>query len=574
MPPRDADERWLHGGAKITAGCDRRQCSSARGSSAACGIQLRMGPGARSPGRKTLRGRQVGAWRLEWRIGAGGQGEVWKVLPARGDRSPPRALKLCIAEDPVAQRRFASEVSILVSHRHERIMPILESDLGWEPLDGFAKAHAYFVMPLGAGTLADEQWTRDTLTALRLFKEACEGIRYLHQLQEPLFHRDIKPSNIVVLDEPLRAVVSDMGIATTEASMGELTATHEVVGSRWYRAPEVGHGNPATVQSDIYGLGRVLERILTGLDPRDMRPRPVAANQRGLSTRAAEALDAVIRRAAAPQPEDRFGSVDELLEAIPELLIDFAELTANAEIEEPALAPEEPGIRVPFSPGGELGSTVSTYPDGVERRLTWKPGGAGGFAYLTLAPTVSLELNPRDRLKAVEARTFRPFGWARRLGGGWNRFSGEFWHGVYFTDLSERRPDEVDTTSATFLMEDGTMVGITSEIIVDRVQGRLLPSHDSETAFVEGLFEALEFLRSNRALIGVSPPLRCSAGIEGLLGTKIAWEQGGRLRFSRPTHKRKIGYSFVVNDLDVDPAVVLRPFFEDLWACYELDRPE
>jgi serine/threonine protein kinase len=531
--------------------------------------------GSAVSGYRCRQGTRVGNWALQKALGKGGQAEVWKAVHAKGEPGPPRALKISLADDEKARQRFTAEVNLLREQSNSRgIMSVVDFSLDWSPLGDVASSHAYYVMPLGIGTLADERWRDDTLMLLRLFREACEGVRHLHELPSPIFHRDLKPSNTIVLEEPFGAVVADMGIATTEEALGTLTATHEVVGSPHYRAPEVRDGKPASVRSDIYGLGRVLERIMTSHEPSDIDPRPVPTKTRSLTPRAARALDDVIRRAVQPRPQDRFASVRELLDALPDLIIDSSSAQNEHEFEASHPIIENPGRHVPFPPGGELGSTVAVHPGDVERRLIWRPGHAGGFAYLTLAPARSVKLNARDRLKAARDLNFTPFGRDRRNGGGWSRFRGQFWHGVYWTDPSERRRDEVGTTSATLLREDGVLVGLTSEVIVEGPQGRVLPAQIAEEAFVEGLREALAYLHGSGALLGISPPLVCSVGVEGLSGTRLAGNPRGYLDLSSPTLEPKVDDAFMVNDFDVDPTVVLRPFFEELWAAYELDRPE
>ncbi|MBK8410336.1 MAG: protein kinase family protein [Sandaracinaceae bacterium] len=63
------------------------------------------------------------------------------------------------------------------------------------------------------------------LCACRLFREAAEGISFLHRQSPPVLHRDIKPSNIVILREGHSAVVADLGIAVEDGAHGQLTST-------------------------------------------------------------------------------------------------------------------------------------------------------------------------------------------------------------------------------------------------------------------------------------------------------------------------------------------------------------
>src|SRR5690606_11851081 len=99
--------------------------------------------------------------------------------------------------------------------------------------------------------------------------------------------------------------------------------THEVVGSRYYRAPEVLHGARGDARSDVYSLARPLEGLLVGLKPDELSPRSLPRGG-DLSDRACREIDAVIAKAASVEPGHRHASVEEFLRALPELHIDLA----------------------------------------------------------------------------------------------------------------------------------------------------------------------------------------------------------------------------------------------------------
>lgn len=273
-------------------------------------------------------GMTVGNWKISRNLGHGGQSEVWEARVSTGvHHTIPRALKICLATDEQARARFSQEVELLQKYKHAHIIPVLESNLSWEQEIGPEEATfhgAYYVMPRAEGSIINiPHLVRDTLTVLRLFRDICLAIDFLHTQNEPVLHRDLKPDNILILDEPFRAVIGDFGIATPIESQGSLTKTNEVVGTHTYRAPEIYLGRSATKESDIYGLGRILERLLTDQEPQDVLPRPIPA-ERHLSDRARKSLTEIMKRACAHAPENRFHSARDIISSLPNFIIDVS----------------------------------------------------------------------------------------------------------------------------------------------------------------------------------------------------------------------------------------------------------
>lgn len=284
-----------------------------------------MSPKSALEGYKLTPGLTIGSWRLQEPLGKGGQGEVWRVRHATTKHSPSRALKACLATDAKSRERFKREVEFLKAYAHRYIMPVIDSDLSWGSKPPADSEVSYLVMELGNGTI-DSYPGADILRTLELFKQACEAVTFLHNRESPVLHRDIKPSNLLVGSERFRVLVSDFGIATDEGRQGELTETHEVVGSQIYRAPEVAMGGPATVRSDVYSLGKVLERVLTNQVPNQEKPRPVPPGGL-LSDRLCAKLDEIITKATAWDPSGRYQTVGDFLEAIPPLQLDSVEVS-------------------------------------------------------------------------------------------------------------------------------------------------------------------------------------------------------------------------------------------------------
>jgi hypothetical protein len=133
-------------------------------------------------------------------------------------------------------------------------------------------------------------------------------------------HRDVKPQNVILTDEG-RPKVTDFGIARS-SDVESVTLTGTVMGTSEYIAPEQARGELVDYRSDVYSLGAILYELSTGEVPYPGE-NPVSVAMRHLhepvpSARASRPeiparLDAAIRRAMAKDPEERFGSMDELI---------------------------------------------------------------------------------------------------------------------------------------------------------------------------------------------------------------------------------------------------------------------
>lgn len=278
------------------------------------------------------KGDKIDSWILEARLGEGGQAEVWSARsPAK--HTPRAALKFCSHSDAQSRARFARELELLEKHAHARIVRVKQK--------GDYRGIPYFAMDLANRTL--EHVVTKTSPGLRvlqrspgllldLFRQACDGVAHLHA--NDVLHRDIKPSNILLFlegAEPIRAVLADLGIGSLAADQGALTRTLESVGTPDFRAPEAAQGRHSKA-SDVYSLGKTLEFIFTRRVPHDWGPG-TCSRDASVADPLWDALDALMDRACALKPGQRFQDAGDLLTAIPQTVLTMAGSPAPAAVD-------------------------------------------------------------------------------------------------------------------------------------------------------------------------------------------------------------------------------------------------
>jgi eukaryotic-like serine/threonine-protein kinase len=199
-----------------------------------------------------------GRYRLEQRIGAGGMASVWLAVDERLGR--PVAVKIVadtLAGDEQWLRRFRREAQAAARLSHPGVVPVFDY--------GVEDDRPYLVMEyVTGGTLARRLKGDDAPPPPphRLAREMLTALGAVHAAG--ILHRDIKPANLL-LDEGDHVRLTDFGIAQPQDATA-LTRTGMVVGTLRYLAPEVGAGQPASIQSDLYSAGVVIREV-AGTDP-------------------------------------------------------------------------------------------------------------------------------------------------------------------------------------------------------------------------------------------------------------------------------------------------------------------
>jgi predicted Ser/Thr protein kinase len=201
-----------------------------------------------------------GPYRLVRLLGSGGMGNVYLGERTDGEIRQRVAIKLLRAgsHEPGRRERFLNERQILASLNYASIVRVL--DAGHTP-DG----RPYLVMEYVEGTPIDVYAAQlDVRDRLSLFLHVCEGVSHAHR--SLIIHRDLKPSNILV-DASGQVKVLDFGIAKLLDETGDPAQTVERLLTPQYASPEQLSGTPQSTATDVYSLGAVLHKLLTGRVP-------------------------------------------------------------------------------------------------------------------------------------------------------------------------------------------------------------------------------------------------------------------------------------------------------------------
>lgn len=207
----------------------------------------------------------VGPYRIVRRLAAGGFGTVYAA--ERVARGEPAALKIMhpeLAAHAEAVVRFEREIEAMRRVRHPNVAEVHE---GGRLPDG----RPWFAMELLSGvSLSDHLAARGRLPAreaLEILAPLCDALAAAHALR--IVHRDVKPSNVFLADDDARRVVLlDFGVAKLLDAEGPgLTTSRQVIGSISCMAPEQILGKQVDARTDVYALGGLAYRMLTGEPP-------------------------------------------------------------------------------------------------------------------------------------------------------------------------------------------------------------------------------------------------------------------------------------------------------------------
>lgn len=269
-----------------------------------------------------LIGTRVGhAYVITGVLGVGGMGNVFRASQETIGRDVAiKFLPLEIATDATAVQRLGREAKALGLLNHPGIVTTF--DFGFTE-----KREPYLVLELVEGqslqTILDRDKRLEMVRALQIFVQICEAMSYAHN--QGIIHRDLKPLNIMigVREQFEFAKILDFGIVKLTSEVQQLTRSGEIWGSPFYMSPEQCTGGTVDNRSDIYSLGVVMFRCLTGEVPhrgasfpetiaRKLSEYPPSFESIAPGLNLPEKLEAVILKCLQKQPDERFTSMQEL----------------------------------------------------------------------------------------------------------------------------------------------------------------------------------------------------------------------------------------------------------------------
>lgn len=249
-------------------------------------------------------GRALRGYELRENVGSGDFGIVYRAYqPSVGREVAIKVIRPELVNQPSFVRRFEAEAQLIAQLEHPHIVTLYDY---WRDPDG-----AYLVMRwLRGGSLrqALERGPWNAAPAARLLMEVGGALAYAHR--QGVVHGDFKPAN-VLLDDEGHAYLSDFGIAIRTGAPTE--PPRVVTSSPAYVPPEELEGAPKTPRSDLYCLGLLTFELLTGRRPPMDGALPSLSEIR---PELPESLDGVIVTATAPEPGDRYESVEAFLAAV------------------------------------------------------------------------------------------------------------------------------------------------------------------------------------------------------------------------------------------------------------------
>jgi hypothetical protein len=275
-----------------------------------------------------LTGRRIGPYDVREEVGRGGMGVVYAAEDARLGRSVAlKMLPSAFSRDPVARERLSREARAAAALSH----PCIATVYALEEIDG----DLFIATELVRGTtlraaLDSGPYPRERL--LETVTQIAEALDAAHR--HGIVHRDLKPENVLRSDDG-RLKIVDFGIARTLSPVPDAQAGLTLAGTRLgtpgYMAPEQLRGQPVDARVDIFAFGVMAYELATGSHPFGGSD-PAALLERLLSddpplSRPIEpsGLDAIIRRCLKGNPEGRYASGTELVQALRSLQTGSAE---------------------------------------------------------------------------------------------------------------------------------------------------------------------------------------------------------------------------------------------------------
>jgi serine/threonine-protein kinase len=336
-------------------------------------------------------GAMVAGYTIEAVIGRGGMGTVYRARNPSLPRSDAlKVLSSELSQDAHFRARFEREAELAATLDHPNIVTVYSR--------GETDGQLWIAMQYVAGSDVDKELSQGRMSPQRavfIIGEVAKALNYAHRRH--LLHRDVKPANFLLAPNDERVFLADFGIARALDEVVGLTQTGMVMASIAYASPESLTGEPADHRSDIYSLGCSLYRMLTGRSPFARTGGMAAAAAAHLTEpppRATDlvpslpaAMDAVIAKAMAKKPDERYQNAMDLAYAAARALDETTEAVRRA------APPPVP----PYWPGENSPGRSQPFPTGMP------PYGNTSGPPHSARPVVPIPRRPQRRARVVAA---------------------------------------------------------------------------------------------------------------------------------------------------------------------------
>jgi serine/threonine protein kinase len=328
--------------------------------------------GTGKPPERLYPGAYLAGYRLEERIGRGGQAVVFRALDEQLGR--PVAMKIlapAFTNDHAFRTRFINESHAAAAVEHPHILPVYDA--------GEASGLLFIAMRYVPGgdvrSLVRRQGPLSVRRGWSIIAQIAAALDAAHQLR--LVHRDVKPANML-LDSSSRmagahrsdhAYLTDFGISKQVQAAGGLTVVGQIMGTLEYASPEQIDGEPVDGRTDVYALACSTFELLTGEPPFRQRLGPALIYAQlsqappSLVQRRPElslSVDHVLAKAMAKVPADRYptcGSYAADLGRALQLIAGEVEASAERQV-----SPASPTLKASRRPGGQETRVVHRRP--------------------------------------------------------------------------------------------------------------------------------------------------------------------------------------------------------------------
>ncbi|HVV87548.1 MAG TPA: serine/threonine-protein kinase, partial [Kofleriaceae bacterium] len=375
-----------------------------------------------------------GRYRVIELIGRGGMGVVYKVEHLRmGKIAAMKVLHRDLAEDPEVGHRFEREAAAVSRLDHPNTVHVFDF--------GTAGGALYLIMEYVRGAdlsrLVDRDGPMPFSRAAPLLIQILGALSEAHELG--IVHRDLKPENVLLTRSTGGrdyAKVLDFGLAKMvgPGAQPDVSERAQIVGTPYFMAPEQIRGDEVDPRTDVYSLGATMYRLLTGTHPyqaktaigvltkhltSELEPPSQRAPAAGLSP----AIDAIVRKAMAKDPADRWPSAAAMAAALEQA---YADLVGDSARLAAVRGSSGQGLRLPTAddvPASEMNlrrSDIDDYERSLRRQRLLVTGGAvvgalgvaavaAWWTLLRVPPPRRHELEPNDTLaQATRIAADRP----------------------------------------------------------------------------------------------------------------------------------------------------------------------